>query len=44
VGLSEICARIDGFAETLDPQYWQVSGLLRKLAESGGSLADHVNG
>lgn len=43
VGLSEICARIDGFAEKLDPQYWQVSGLLRKLAESGGSLAEYVN-
>jgi 3-hydroxyacyl-CoA dehydrogenase len=43
VGLKVICARIDGFAERLDPQYWQVSALLRKLAESGASLADHVN-
>ena len=43
VGLQEICKRIDRFAETLDPQYWQVSALLRKLADSGESLADYAN-
>lgn len=43
VGLRTICARIDGFAATLDPQYWQVSGLLRRLAESGDSLSDYAN-
>jgi 3-hydroxyacyl-CoA dehydrogenase len=43
VGLREICKRIDRFAATLDPQYWQVSGLLRELAESGGSLAEFTN-
>ena len=43
VGLKEICKRIDGFAETLDPQYWQVAPLLRKLADEGGSLADFEN-
>jgi 3-hydroxyacyl-CoA dehydrogenase len=43
VGLGEICKRIDRFATTLDPQYWQVSGLLRQLAESAGSLADLAN-
>ncbi|MDH4109155.1 MAG: 3-hydroxyacyl-CoA dehydrogenase NAD-binding domain-containing protein [Gammaproteobacteria bacterium] len=43
VGLKEICARIDGFAKTLDPQYWQVSALLRELAASGKPLADCAN-
>lgn len=43
VGLREICRRIDGFARTLDPQYWQVSALLRTLADTGGSLADYAN-
>jgi len=43
VGLAEICARIDRFAKTLDPQYWQVSPLLRRLADTGGSLADYAN-
>jgi 3-hydroxyacyl-CoA dehydrogenase len=41
VGLDEICRRIDHFANTLDPQYWQVSPLLRKLADEGKSLADY---
>lgn len=44
VGLAEICRRIDGFATVLDPQYWQVAAVLRKLAESGGSLSDYTNG
>lgn len=43
VGLSELCARIDKFAKQLDPQYWQVSTLLRRLADSGGSLAEFSN-
>jgi 3-hydroxyacyl-CoA dehydrogenase len=43
VGLGEICARIDAFAERLDPQYWQASGLLRRLADSGESIANYVN-
>jgi 3-hydroxyacyl-CoA dehydrogenase len=43
VGLAEICARIDHFAQTLGPQYWQVSELLRKLAGSGDALADYAN-
>ncbi len=40
VGLDAICARIDAFARGLDARYWQVSGLLRRLAESGGRIAD----
>ena len=43
VGLAEICRRIDGFAATLDPQYWQVAPLLRRLADAGDSLADYEN-
>jgi 3-hydroxyacyl-CoA dehydrogenase len=44
VGLGEICARIDGYAKTLDPRYWQVSALLRKLAKERGSLANVKHG
>ncbi|MDH4072417.1 MAG: 3-hydroxyacyl-CoA dehydrogenase NAD-binding domain-containing protein [Gammaproteobacteria bacterium] len=43
VGLAEICRRIDHFAATLDPQYWRVSPLLRRLADEGGTLADYEN-
>jgi 3-hydroxyacyl-CoA dehydrogenase len=43
IGLSEVCERIDGFAQSLDPQYWQVSALMRKLAEEGGSIAEYSN-
>ena len=41
VGLEAICARIDAFARELDARYWQTSGLLRRLAASGESLADY---
>jgi 3-hydroxyacyl-CoA dehydrogenase len=43
VGLGEICARIDAFADRLDPQYWQASSLLRTLADSGEAIAEYVN-
>lgn len=43
VGLAEVCARIDHFAKELDSQHWQASGLLRKLACGGRSLADYSN-
>jgi 3-hydroxyacyl-CoA dehydrogenase len=43
VGLGEICARIDGFAERLDRRHWQASGLLRALADSGEAIADYSN-
>jgi 3-hydroxyacyl-CoA dehydrogenase len=43
VGLGEICARIDGFAERLDRLYWQASSLLRTLADRGEAIADYVN-
>ena len=41
VGLEAICARIDAFARELDARYWQASGLLRRLAANGASLADY---
>lgn len=43
VGLKTIVKRIDEFAGTLDPQYWKAADLLRKLSESGGSIADYAN-
>lgn len=43
VGLPAICARIDEFATTLGARYWQVSALLRKLADGGQTIADYVN-
>ena len=43
VGLSEVCSRIDRFAETLVPEYWRVSELLREYARSGRAIADHTN-
>jgi len=43
VGLKTICQLIDAFAERLDPQYWQVSPLLRRLAENGEPLAEYEN-
>jgi 3-hydroxyacyl-CoA dehydrogenase len=42
-GLDKVVARLDEFASSLDPQYWQVSPLLRKLAKSGSAIADYSN-
>ncbi|MCX7169855.1 MAG: 3-hydroxyacyl-CoA dehydrogenase family protein, partial [Proteobacteria bacterium] len=39
VGLAKICARIEEFAKTLDPQYWQPAPLLKKLAATGSTFA-----
>jgi len=39
VGLAKICARIETFAKTLDPQYWTPAPLLKKLAAAGSSFA-----
>ena len=43
VGLDVICKRIDGFAASLDPQYWEAADLLRDLAKSGNAIADYSN-
>jgi len=43
VGLDVICERIDGFAASLDPQYWEAADLLRDLAKSGDAIADYSN-
>jgi 3-hydroxyacyl-CoA dehydrogenase len=42
VGLGRIADRIDAFAESFDPQYWQPAALLRRLAAEGGKLADYA--
>ncbi|MCC5868014.1 MAG: enoyl-CoA hydratase/isomerase family protein [Gammaproteobacteria bacterium] len=44
IGLAKIVSGIEAFSQQLDPQYWQVSALLRSLAESGGSFADRDRG
>ena len=43
VGLKNIITKMTKFASSLDPQYWQVSPLLKKLAASGGKLAEVGN-
>jgi 3-hydroxyacyl-CoA dehydrogenase len=43
VGLDVICERIDGFAASLDPQYWEAANLLRDLAKSSDAIADYSN-
>jgi 3-hydroxyacyl-CoA dehydrogenase len=43
VGLDVICERIDGFAASLDPQYWEAASLLRDLAKSSDAIADYSN-
>jgi len=43
VGLDVICERIDGFAASLDPQYWEAANLLRNFAKSTDAIADYSN-
>jgi len=43
VGLDVVCTRIERFSKSLDPQYWEPSGLLKDLAESGSAIADYSN-
>jgi hypothetical protein len=43
LGLDRVCGLIDGFAETLDAGYWQVSPLLREQASRGKAIADYTN-
>jgi 3-hydroxyacyl-CoA dehydrogenase len=44
VGLKEVVARLDHYAATLGGKDFGVSGLLRKLADEGGSLKDYEAG
>jgi 3-hydroxyacyl-CoA dehydrogenase len=39
IGLREVIARIETYARE-DAHYWQVPGLLRRLADEGKSFAD----
>ncbi len=43
IGLDTICARMEEFAKSLDPQYWEPAKLLRELQESGDAIADYAN-
>ena len=43
VGLDTVCAQIEKFSKSLDPQYWRPAELLESLAKSGGSLAEYSN-
>lgn len=43
LGLDRVCAKIESFAASLDPQYWKPAGLLRDLAKSGKRIADFSN-
>jgi 3-hydroxyacyl-CoA dehydrogenase len=43
IGLDTVCTQIEKFAKTLDPQYWEPSGLLLELRKSGGAIADYAN-
>jgi len=38
-GLPEILARVQGFAQTLDPAHWKVAPLLEQLVREGRTLA-----
>lgn len=43
LGLDNVCAQMEKFAKSLDPQYWEPAGLLLELKESGGALAEFSN-
>lgn len=43
VGLDKVISRIEKFARSLDSQYWEPAGLLRKLHERGDAIADYSN-
>jgi hypothetical protein len=43
VGLRNIVEKMQHFAATFDPQYWQASNLLQELADKNIKLADFSN-
>lgn len=43
IGLDTVCAQIEKFSKTLDPQYWEPAGLLLELQKSGAPIADYSN-
>jgi 3-hydroxyacyl-CoA dehydrogenase len=44
IGLAEVAARIQHYADTLGGRHWEPSPLLTKLAAEGGQLHQHANG
>jgi 3-hydroxyacyl-CoA dehydrogenase len=43
VGLPELAARIRHYSETLGGAHWELSPLIARLADEGGSLSGHSN-
>lgn len=43
IGLAEIVSKIEGYSESLGGKHWDLSPLLKSLAESGGQLQTHAS-
>ena len=43
IGLAEIVSRIESYSESLGGKHWDLSPLLKSLAESGGQLQTHAS-
>ena len=43
VGLAEIVSKIESYSESLGGKHWDLSPLLKSLAESGGQLQTHAS-
>ena len=43
IGLAEIVSKIESYSESLGGKHWDLSPLLKSLAESGGQLQSHAS-
>ena len=43
IGLAEIASKIESYSESLGGKHWDLSPLLKSLAESGGQLQTHAS-
>jgi 3-hydroxyacyl-CoA dehydrogenase len=43
IGLGEIVSKIEGYSESLGGKHWDLSPLLKSLADSGGQLQTHAS-
>ncbi len=43
IGLAEIVSKIEGYSESLGGKHWDLSPLLKSLADSGGQLQTHAS-
>ena len=43
IGLAEIVSKIESYSESLGGKHWDLSPLLKSLAESGGQLQTHAS-